>query len=359
MFGRRVVIALTLLAIHTHQASAAPSEAELAFKDFVVKYERKYHSQEEEARSFKIFEASFTHIKVTNAQARSFFLVINEFADQAPEEFNSTHFGMNVPSPPKMILGSIWKGLPHLGTDLYSGAELPTSVDWTKKGAVTPAKSQGSCGSCWSFSTTGALEGAWQIATGNLISLSEQQLVDCSKDGNSGCQGGAMDSAFDYLKDHDTCLDSSYPYVATNGPVCKENTTCKVGIPKGAITGFYDVPADDTNALMEAVAKQPVSVAIEADQTTFQMYGGGVLTQECGSKLDHGVLLVGYGTENGTHYWKVKNSWGPTWGEKGYVRIERGLPKAGECGIKSMSSYPEVKASSPRPSLDSSKTVIV
>merc|ERR1711971_288054 len=157
------------------------------------------------------------------------------------------------------------------------------------------------------------------------------------------------DAAFGFLKDHDVCLESSYPYTAKSGPTCKEDTTCEVGIPKGSVTGYFDVPSDDTNALMEAVAKQPVSVAIEADQMSFQLYGGGVLTKECGSKLDHGVLLVGYGTDNGTKYWKLKNSWGPSWGEQGYLRIERGLPGAGQCGIKAMASYPQVTKSGPSP----------
>jgi len=349
MFGLslKTTAAAALFAIGTPAAVATPSEAELAFKNFVAKYERTYQSPEEEATRFRIFETNFKHIKAQNANGKSFFLVINEFADQAPQEFNSTHFGLSVPSS----TGKLWLGFQRLGVDEYSGAPLPTSIDWShaSKNAVTTVKNQGSCGSCWTFSTTGALEGAWKIKTGKLLSLSQQQLVDCSKGGNNGCSGGSMDTAFDYLKDHNACTESSYPYTGKEG-TCQELKTCDVGIPRGAITGYYDVPVSDTKALMEAVAQQPVSVGIEADQTNFQAYGGGVLTKTCGTKLDHGVLLVGYGTsEDGVDYWKVKNSWGANWGENGFIRLERGVSGEGECGINSMASYPYVANAAPPP----------
>ena len=186
----------------------------------------------------------------------------------------------------------------------YSGAKLPSAVDWVSKGAVTDPKDQGKCGSCWSFSTTGALEGAWQLATGKLVSLSEQQLVDCAKNGNMGCSGGSMDLAFEYLEKYAVCTEDSYPYTAKQG-TCME-TNCTVAVPKGSIVGFKDVTPQDTDALLEAVSEQPVSVAIEADQEAFQLYDGGILTKECGKKLDHGVLVVGYGTENGVDYWKAR-----------------------------------------------------
>jgi C1A family cysteine protease len=189
------------------------------------------------------------------------------------------------------------------------------------------------------------LEGAWKISTGKLVSLSEQQFVDCSKnDGNSGCNGGAMDGAFTYAEANAICTEDSYKYSGVASS-CKASN-CTVGIPKGAVKGFKDVPSRDLNALMEAVAQQPVSVAIEADQMAFQLYQHGILGKQCGSKLDHGVLLVGYGTENGTDYWKVKNSWGPGFGENGYIRLQRGVTLDGECGIKLGASYPVVQAAS-------------
>ena len=309
-----------------------------AFEDFIAKFEKTYESAEEHAIRLEIFAKNVAHIEKHNAGDHSYQLGITQFADKKPEEFADHHGCMM-----SQKAGSAWSSLPYLGREKYTGSSLPTSLDWVEKGAVTDPKNQGRCGSCWSFSTTGALEGAWQIANGNLVSLSEQQLVDCAKNGNMGCQGGSMDLAFEYLEKHAVCKETSYPYLAKQGS-CHESN-CSVAVPQGSIVGFKDVSPQDMDALMQAVAKQPVSVAIEADQMAFQLYKGGILSQECGAKLDHGVLLVGYGTENGVDYWKVKNSWGADWGENGYIRLKRGVPKDGECGIKDQPSYPVVKAS--------------
>jgi len=214
----------------------------------------------------------------------------------------------------------------------------PTSVDWRTKNAVTDIKNQGQCGSCWAFSTTGSVEGAHAIKTGNLVSLSEQQLVDCSTaQGNQGCNGGLMDQAFQYIiSNNGICSEASYPYTAAQG-TCQ--TTCT---SVATISSFVDVTAGDENALMNAVNIGPVSVAIEADQECFQFYSGGVLSDTgCGMQLDHGVLAVGYGTDPSSNqpYWIVKNSWGSSWGESGYVRLIRGQ---NECGIAQEASYPVV-----------------
>jgi cathepsin L len=306
------------------------------WKSFQETYGKSF-GDEEESR-FQIFKANLDLIEETNAQNLSYKLGVNEFAHLTWDEFKEVYMRKNKPE-------RTWGALPYLGTHNYSGAPLKASVDWTTSGAVTPVKNQGQCGSCWAFSTTGSLEGAWQIATGHLVSLSEQQFVDCDHI-DQGCNGGLMDNGFKYAESNSLCTESSYPYLGRGG-TCKA-TSCTVGIPKGDVSGYKDVSPKSTEALMEAVAKQPVSIAIEADKPIFQLYKSGVLKGSCGSNLDHGVLVVGYGESDGSLYWKVKNSWGVTWGEEGFIRLKRMSStkhKPGECGLLSQPSYPVVSDS--------------
>jgi C1A family cysteine protease len=218
--------------------------------------------------------------------------------------------------------------------------DLPLKVDWRQKDAVTGVKNQGRCGGCWAFSATGSVEGVFAINTGELHNISEQQLIDCSaKEGNNGCHGGLMDQAFEYIIDNKgLCSEEEYPYV---GMTDQCNITCKNVVK---ISNYSDVTTNNEFALKKAVSQQPVSVAIQANTQSFQHYSGGVYSDvNCGTKLDHGVLVVGYGTDHfkGMDYWIVKNSWGYSWGENGYIKILRNFNDSrGLCGIAMQPSFP-------------------
>ncbi|KAL4227687.1 hypothetical protein ACF0H5_013122 [Mactra antiquata] len=229
----------------------------------------------------------------------------------------------------------------HIHTGSYGN--LPDSVDWKAKGYVTEVGNQGQCGSCWAFTATGALEGANKKKTGKLVDLSEQNLMDCSaKQGNNGCEGGMMEYSYKYVKQNggiDT--EQSYPYNVSNPQVGKCKYTEK---KRGATcTGYVDLPKGNEKALQEAVANiGPIGVAVDASHYGFEMYKTGVYDDpNCNPKIvDHSLVVVGYGVENGVEYYNCKNSWGTAWGDNGYIKMVRN--KSNQCGIATEASYPTV-----------------
>jgi KDEL-tailed cysteine endopeptidase len=303
------------------------------FSNFLERFHKRYENIQELELRFKVFRENLRNIILHNLDTRqNFTMGINQFTDLTAQEFKDTY-----------VSGLKSASVGSYGCKTFSSSSVgaPSSLDWRSKGAVTSVKDQGQCGSCWTFSSTGAIEGAWAIAKGQLIDLAEQQLVDCATGisyGSHGCNGGQMEGAFKYVIEHGQCTLTSYPYTAIDG-------TCKSCSTVAHISSCSDVKPNDQISLKAAVAQQPVAIAIEADTRYFQSYSSGVLTSSsCGTNLDHGVLIVGYGEENGQQYWLVKNSWGTTWGDKGYVKIARSesTNDAGICGIAMDPSFPSV-----------------
>ena len=300
------------------------------FTSFIVDFEKRYSSIENLVDRFYIFKDNLKYIETVNTQNNTYQLGVTRFTDITNDEYRE-------------LLTRKTVGLPkNYCTDKTYPTSSPytASVDWRLKNAVTPVKDQGQCGSCWAFSTTGAVEGIYAIKSGKLTSFSEEQLVECAQSyGNHGCNGGLMQYAFSYVMDNGLTTESAYPYTSGTG----SSGTCKAFTPVTKLSSCYNVPANELQ-LTYANQNQPVSISIEADAKSFQLYKSGVYNDPaCGTTLDHGVLTVGYGSTGGQNYWIVKNSWGTGWGDNGYIYIARNSVASstkGICGIAMDASYP-------------------
>jgi len=327
--------AITLIALLVAVVVSCQARSEADYKDAFVAYIQQYqkvYSSGDFASRYEAFKNNLDYVESWNAENNGVTLEMNVFADLSNAEFKQNHLGLAFDYENYTPVNEY---VPEV-----SVADLPTSVDWRTQGAVTPIKNQGQCGSCWSFSATGSIEGAWKISGHQLVGLSEQNLMDCSTaEGNQGCNGGLMDDAFKYvIKNNGIDSEASYPYQTQQG-------SCHYALSNRAaqISSYKDIPSKNETALQVASANiGPISVAIDASHESFQLYKSGVYHQLLCSqtRLDHGVLVIGYGTDSGNDYWLVKNSWGTTWGQEGYIWMSRN--KNNNCGIATSASFPVV-----------------
>lgn len=313
-------------------------EVAVLYEEWLIKHGKVYNALGEKSNRFKIFKNNLRYIDEHNSNPnQTYKLGLNQFADLTNREFRSMYLDTRMDAKIRSLSSNS-----NSYTDRYlpkAGDNLPDYVDWREKGAVVPIKDQGSCGSCWAFSAIAAVEGINAIVTGKLISLSEQELVDCdNQGGNEGCKGGLMNPAFEFItKNGGIDSEEDYPYKG-------REETCdqyRVNANVVKINGYEDVPRNNENALKNAVANQVVSAGISTGSIDFQLYKSGIYSGKYGTALDHGVSIVGYGSENGHDYWIVRNSWGTNWGEKGYMRLLRNVPESvGQCRIATLASYP-------------------
>jgi len=311
------------------KTNPARDDIEKQFEHFTNKHGKFYENDAERKNRFENFKQSLVKIEAKNVQeilqGGGAIFDVTSLSDLSTEEFKTHYLGLQIPV-----------GMRNLSTFVpqKSGLGVASSIDWVSRGAVTPIKNQGQCGSCWTFSTTGAIEGAWQIATGELVSLSEQQIVDCSSSGGRGCSGGWPIRAIEWEESQSICGENGYPYTAQNG-YC--HSCSSPVLPQGSVTGAQSVSAS-TSALKAALAEVPVSVCVDAEE--WQHYTGGIFSN-CGTSLDHAVLAVGYDASS----FKIKNSWGTGWGESGYIRLAMG----DTCGVLENAVVAIVSGSSPSP----------
>jgi C1A family cysteine protease len=322
------------------------------FTVFQKRFQKVYTTIEDFETRFFIFKTNlYTIFRHNENHTHTFKMGINQFTDLTSYEFQELYLsGYKPMNRNKGSFGCKPFSNNNTNTNTNPKNLIPDSIDWTTKNVVNPVRDQGQCGSCWAFATTANAESVWAIATSQkqdqtqLLDLSEQYLVDCATGigyFNMGCNGGEPDSAFKYMINNAEYYETDYPYTATTGTCKTKSKKIQPASPK--FSTCYDITPNDQIALKAATAKNPVVVAIEADTRYFQSYSSGILTDsiKCGTNLDHAVEIVGYGRENNIDYWKVRNSWSDTWGENGYIRIQRSesINDPGVCGIAMEASF--------------------
>jgi len=304
-----------------------------SFNNWVSVNYKNYASEDEYTYRLNVYKSNLEYIENHNQQNLGFTLAMNQFGDLTAEEFGNIHLTTKVNVPETTIKNH---------AIIANKNTVPDSVDWRTKGVVGPVENEGECGSCWAFVTSESIASACAIKSGKpLVLLSVQQIIDCSGDyGNEGCNGGLPDNAFQYVianKGLDTW--ASYPYTAQTGD-CQFNPA---NIGSCTVLNYTDVISGSESDLVNAIVIEPIATAIDASQPTFQFYSSGIYyDSSCSStELDHGVLIIGYGSQNGQDYYLVQNMWGTTWGTQGYILMSRN--RGNNCGIATSASYPIVQ----------------
>jgi len=330
-----LVVVVTFAALHP---SDAVDPLYLKWISFKNRYNKEYSNPKEEARRFQIFKKNYGLIETINKKNLTYTVAMNSFGDLTNSEFVSQMNGFK--SNPNRVrkTGSIKPNA--LALTCPAGNVTGLTCDWRQSGAVTPIKNQGQCGGCWAFSAVASTEGQHFLSGSSLVSLSEQNLIDCSgKEGNEGCNGGLMDDAFEYIiKNGGIDTEASYPYKAVDGRC--HYTAANSG---ATLASYKDIASGSETDLTTAISTVgPISVAIDASHNSFQFYRSGVYYEPaCSStQLDHGVTAVGYGALSNANYYLVKNSWGVDWGMAGYIYMSRN--RNNNCGIATDASYPVV-----------------
>ncbi|KAG7593256.1 Cathepsin propeptide inhibitor domain (I29) [Arabidopsis thaliana x Arabidopsis arenosa] len=309
-----VLVALTILSMDLRISQARPHVTlnEQSIVDYhqqwMTQFSRVYQDESEKEMRLQVFKKNLKFIEnFNNMGNQSYTVGVNEFTDWTTEEFLVTHTGLRV-----NVTSLFNETMPSRNWNISDIDIDDESKDWREEGAVTPVKVQGACGSCWAFSAIGAMEGLTKISGKNLLTLSEQQLIDCDTEKNTGCDGGGIEEAFKYIiKNGGVSLETEYPYQVKKGS-CRANARPAT---QTQIRGFEMVPSHNERGV----------------------YAG----LDCGTDVNHAVTFVGYGTMSGLNYWVLKNSWGESWGENGYMRIRRDVEwPQGMCGIAQVAAYP-------------------
>ena len=343
-FAKLLFIMFVFASVAHAELSSLQTQQYDLFKTWTIQQSKQYSVDEAPIR-FSNWKNNHDFVQQQNAKNLSYQLGMNQFADMTTEEFSAIHLGFKASTGLSNNLKSSEKSNfldfedDNSVIDQLMNVNVSAAIDWRNRSAVTPVKDEGTCGSCWAFSTTGALEGLYAINNRMLLNFSEQQLVDCSTEGgNDGCNGGTFDGSFDYIQVNGIELEADYPYKGSGD-------TCQYSSDKAVFknNGYVQLPQNNVTLMKAVVNLQPLAVGVKASDQAFQLYESGVLTDNCDTDIDFSLLIVGYNTtSDGTEYWIAKNQWGTSWGLEGYIQIAIGYQNSGSglCGINTTPTYP-------------------